>query len=162
MLDPRDIHVELYNSDRQLSLAFTHPKLRSYIKTKLCSVNVVFYRWWYDVMRRPWRRGAAILLIVLYTWHTLGQRCTIYPGVRSRRIQHTFLQMVRRPPFELAMSAARGRPPFVLPDWKVRRWKGLNMFPRETTSISSNLLPLVHPLVSTFGRQSLFHILPAA
>ena len=40
-----NLSVELYNSDRQSSLAFTHPKLRSYVKTKSSSVNMVLYRW---------------------------------------------------------------------------------------------------------------------
>ena len=39
------ITVELCNSDRQSSLVFTHPRLRSYVKTKSSSDNMVLYRW---------------------------------------------------------------------------------------------------------------------
>ena len=41
----RVVDVELGNSDRQSSLAFTHPRLRSYVKTKSSSDNMVLYRW---------------------------------------------------------------------------------------------------------------------
>ena len=70
-----------------------------------------------------------------------------------------FRKWLQRPPFELAKSAARGRPPFVLPNSKkVGRWKGRTRSPREITSVSSTLFHYPRSLLPTFrsGTSSIY------
>ena len=110
----------------------------------------------------PAELGRALAIVYCtrgMRWVDVAVRVLVSGSPQGSGFNTPFREWLRRPPFELAKSAARGRPPFVLPDRKkVGRWKGLTRSPRETTSVSSISFHCPHPLLPTFhlGASSIY------
>ena len=98
-------------------------------------------------------RSAGLLWLRIHSWHTNRDSA----GVRFNTPFHV---RVWWPPFELASSAAYGDHPLLSQMKRSEGGKGLSY--SEGNPPPSLLSPSGHPFKSTFRRQGVFHVLPAA